>query len=177
MLRFYRFLSLLTLLVCTTFSARADTIPNKQIDAQGFQSDVAASQQIRAGRRLTEDQFLEMANQPGNIILDARSPARFEQMHIAGAKNLSFTDFTAKSLQDLIPSKDTKILIYCNNNVANSPIAFAPKAPSASLNLSTYTALFTYGYRNVFELGPVIDPATSKIKFEGSLTAASKGAN
>ena len=157
--------------VLLTFAClgHTETIPNKLIDAQGFQADVMASQQIRVDRRVTEEQFIEMATDKHTVVLDARSPARFEQMHIIGARNLAFTDFTEESLKNLIATKDTKILIYCNNNVANSPIAFAPKAPSASLNLSTYTALFTYGYRNVFELGPVVDPAKSKIKFEGSL--------
>ena len=64
-----------------------------------------------------------------------------------------------------MPDKDARILIYCNNNVKNSEVAYAPKAARASLNLSTYIALYSYGYRNVYELGPVVDPKTSKIKF------------
>ena len=59
----------------------------------------------------------------GTIILDARSSNRFEQLHIAGSKNLPFTDFTKETLKAVIPSKDSKILIYCNNNVLNSPAA------------------------------------------------------
>ena len=42
--------------------------------------------------------------------------------------------------------------------------------PTASLNLSTYVALYTYGYRNVYELGPLVDPKTSKLPFAGSAT-------
>jgi hypothetical protein len=41
--------------------------------------------------------------------------------------------------------------------------------PPASLNLSTYVALYTYGYRNIYELAPLIDIKASKLKFE-SLT-------
>jgi hypothetical protein len=41
--------------------------------------------------------------------------------------------------------------------------------PAASLNLSTFIALYTYGYRNVWELaGPPIDPARSLLTFEGT---------
>jgi phage shock protein E len=36
------------------------------------------------------------------------------------------------------------------------------------LNLSTYIALYNYGYRNVYELGPLIDIRTSRLAFESS---------
>ena len=41
----------------------------------------------------------------------------------------------------------------------NAPRAFPTKRADASLNLSTYIALYSYGYRNVYELGPLLDPA------------------
>lgn len=149
-------------------------IENPQIDADMFFTHVRESQALRANRRITEAQFMEMAQDPNTIVLDARSRDRYAQMHIQGAKSLSFTDFTAQTLAEIIPSPETRILIYCNNNIENSPIAFATKAPPASLNLSTYTSLYTYGYKNVYELGPVIDPATSQLKFEGTLLQASQ---
>ena len=148
------------------------TVENQQIDSDTFLEHVQESHQIRTQRILSEEQFIQMAMDPDTIILDARSTDRFDQMHIQGAKSLSFTDFTAESLAQVIPSKDTRVLIYCNNNVTNSPIAFATKAAPASLNLSTYTSLYTYGYQNVYELGPVIDPQTSKLQFEGTLLSA-----
>ena len=83
------------------------------------------------------------------------------------ALNLPFTEFTEDSLAKLIPNKDTKILIYCNNNFEGSPESFAAKAPAASLNLSTYTSLKAYGYKNVYELGPLLDIQKTKIPFEG----------
>lgn len=165
-----KYLLIIILIICGASTPTvAEPISNKSIDAKGFLLNVQNSQQLRDRRRVTEDKFIEMAKDKDTIILDARSSSRFDQMHVKGAKNLSFTDFTESSLKSVIPSKETRILIYCNNNVKNSPIAFAAKAPSASLNLSTYPALYAYGYKNVYELGPEIDPATSKITFEGSL--------
>ena len=163
--------ALLLLALTLPQALSADSIPNTQIDGKGFIANVMRSQQVREERRVTEDKFLEMAKDKATLILDARSPARFAQMHISGARNLAFTDFTEDSLKSIIPSKDSRILIYCNNNIENSPVAFPSKAPSASLNLSTLPALYGYGYKNVYELGPVLDPAKSKIKFEGSLLA------
>ncbi|MCM1982576.1 rhodanese-like domain-containing protein [Lyngbya confervoides] len=147
------------------------SIENPQIDSDTFLQHVTESHQLRSQRRISEQTFMEMAKDPNTIILDARTVERYNQLHVKGAKSLSFTEFTAENLAAVIPSKDTRILIYCNNNFENSPIAFATKAPSASLNLSTYTSLFSYGYRNVYELGPVIDPANSQLQFEGSLSS------
>ena len=146
-------------------------IANEQIDSQTFLRHVQESHQLRTDRRLTEDEFIQMAQEPNTIVLDARSRDRFEQMHITGAKSLNFTDFTEQTLAEVIPSKNTRILIYCNNNIENSPIAFATKLAPASLNLSTFTSLYTYGYHNVFELGPIINPKTSKLEFSGSLVS------
>ena len=35
----------------------------------------------------------------------------------------------------------------------------------AALNISTFISLYEYGYRNVFELGPVVNTDTSRIEF------------
>lgn len=77
--------------------------------------------------------------------------------------SLPFTDFTAAALARVIPTKETRILIYCNNNFVGDESAFAEKAIRASLNLSTWVALHTYGYDNVYELGPRLDVKTTKI--------------
>jgi len=114
-----------------------EPIPNRLIDYNGFQKIVDTSDPERESRRLTEDAFLKMMDEKGVVVLDARSPSKYELRHIKGAVNLPFTDFTAASLSGVLPGKEVKILIYCNNNFMGSPIAFASKMPPASLNLST----------------------------------------
>ncbi|TGN10041.1 rhodanese-like domain-containing protein [Leptospira ilyithenensis] len=146
---------------------QSDTIPNRLIDYNGFQKIVVESSEERENKRLTEDKFLEMMAGDQTVLLDARSENRYQLRHIKGAFNLPFTEFTEDSLAKLIPNKDTKILIYCNNNFEGSPESFAAKAPAASLNLSTYTSLKAYGYKNVYELGPLLDIQKTKIPFEG----------
>ena len=56
------------------------------------------------------------------------------------------------------------------HNFANAEGPFPSKLPSASLNLSTYIALYSYGYENVYELGPLIDVKTSKLELVSSAT-------
>ena len=64
----------------------------------------------------------------------------------------------------MLPDKGARILIYCNNNFRDAEGPFPSKMPTASLNLSTYIALYNYGYRNVYELGPLIDVQTTKLE-------------
>ena len=54
------------------------------------------------------------------VVLDARNASKYALRHIKGAVNLQFTDFAAGTLAQIIPSKTTKILIYCNNNFDSS---------------------------------------------------------
>ncbi len=146
-----------------------DPIPNPAIDMAGYLRVSSEAAQHRASRRLTEEQFLRMSAEPGTIILDARSKEKFDLLHIQGAVHLSFPDITVESLKRTLPDKSTRILIYCNNNFRNAEGPFPTKRADASLNLSTYIALYTYGYRNVYELGPQIDPKDSRLPFESNL--------
>ncbi len=147
-------------------------IPNAQIDYETFETTVETTGPLRENRRLTEAEFIDMLGQDDVVLLDARSAQRYEQRHISGAINLPFTEFTAESLAEVIPSSDTPILIYCNNNFEGDEIAFALKAPPASLNISTYNNLVIYGYENVYELGPLLDVDETQIPFVGSLVTA-----
>jgi len=46
------------------------------------------------------------------------------------------------------------------------------KAVTAALNLSTFITLYDYGYREVYELAPLLDVETSKLEFEGRARVA-----
>lgn len=141
-------------------------IDNPAIDMHGYLQDANHAATIRERRRLTEVEFLEMAQKPGAVVLDARSAAKYCELHVRGAVNLSFPDFTADALARVIPDKGSPVLIYCNNNFENAEGPFPTKAAKASLNLSTYIALYTYGYDNVYELGPLVDIHVSKLAFD-----------
>jgi rhodanese-related sulfurtransferase len=148
--------------------AQLPSIPNEHIDYQGFLKDASAISQVREQHRITEDQFLRMMDEPGTVVFDARSDDKFRLLHIKGAKHLALTDVTAADLIKVLPDKSARILIYCNNNFDNAPIAFTGKTAKASLNIYTYNTLFSYGYHNVFELGPFIDIRSTKLPFEGT---------
>jgi len=141
-------------------------LSNPAIDMAGYLRVSAEAARQREKRRLSEDEFIRMSREPGTVIVDARSREKYDELHVKGAINLSFPDIAFESLERTIPDKGTRILIYCNNNFRAGVPAFPTKKASASLNLSTYIALFDYGYRNVYELAPLLDRETSKLEFE-----------
>jgi hypothetical protein len=144
------------------------TAPNRQIDYPGFLHNAVQVGKLRLERRVSEQDFIEMSREPDTIIFDARSDSKYQMLHVQGARHLSLPDITAAELANVIPSKETRVLIYCNNNFENEPAALPTKAFTASLNLYTFNTLYSYGYTNVYELGPVIDITKSKLPFEGT---------
>ena len=153
--------------LCGGSSAREGGIANPAIDMPGYLAAAVAAAELRESHRVSEQEFLRLAAIPGTIVLDARSREKFDQLHVAGAVNLSFPDIAVASLRSMIPDERSRILIYCNNNFVDAEGPFPSKLPAASLNLSTFIALYTYGYRNVWELGPQLDLAHSILPFEG----------
>lgn len=147
--------------------ANEKPIPNRLINYDQFLQDARKVAELRSQRRITEDEFIRMAQDRSTIIFDARSTEKYRKLHIKGAKHLSLPDITAAELARIIPNKNTRILIYCNNNFENEVEAFPTKMPSASLNIYTFNTLYSYGYKNVYELGPLIDINKSKLPFEG----------
>ena len=160
---------------------------NPNIDFAGHLTVAQKAEQHRATRRLSEDDFLKASKEEGVIVLDARSKAMYDLLHIDGAINLSFPDIDVESLKKVLPDKKAKILIYCNNNFTPAagfpkpadgqqpnPMtvkvaeAMRPKGIALSLNISTYTTLFGYGYTNVYELAPLLDPAKTKLALVSS---------
>jgi hypothetical protein len=163
----YRSLLAIAMILAASFAIsaqRARAIPNPSIDMKAFLRMANEAARHRETRRLSEEEFIRMSGESGVVILDARSREMYDRLHISGAVNLSFPDITVASLERLFPDKQQRILIYCNNNFVNAQRAFPTKVAPASLNLSTYISLYTYGYRNVYELGPLLDAKTTKLE-------------
>ena len=170
-----RFLAPLVMLVAAAgLHAQTTQAPgNHLIDYDAFARNVSDVGSLREARRISEAEFMSMARDPGTVILDARSERLFALRHVAGAVNLSFPEFTEATLARIIPTRETRILIYCNNNFVGAPGSLPVKIAASALNVSTFVSLHAYGYRNVYELGPVIDVAQAEIAFAGSEVSGS----
>jgi hypothetical protein len=154
------------LLMCCLGASTAQAQDKPAIDRPGYLRSAGEAAAHRATRRVSQAEFLRMSREPGTVILDARSKEKYDELHLKGALNLSFSDIAVQTLNRVLPDKSARVLIYCNNNFANAEGPFPAKLASASLNLSTYIALYNYGYRNVYELAPLIDVRTSQLEFE-----------
>ena len=163
----YRLFLLTLTILCVTPLASTQTKPpiaNPAIDMNGYLRVSMEAAKHRETRRLSEADFIRMGGEFGTVILDARSRQKFDELHIRRAINLSFPDIAVESLTRMLPDKNARVLIYCNNNFKGAEQPFPTKMPVASLNLSTYIALYSYGYRNVYELGPLVDVKTTKLE-------------
>jgi len=164
------FLFLCFLALSAICPSRASEKPdaNPMIDYTGFLQDASKVGRLRDERRISEDDFIRMASEPGTVIYDARTRDKYELLHITGAIHLSLTDVTEGELSRVIPDKKTRILIYCNNNFENEREAFQSKRARASLNIYTFNTLYSYGYRNVYELAPLLDINKTRLRFSGT---------
>jgi hypothetical protein len=186
------FTILLMTMVVNSGLAQAQSYPKSKVSFEDFKGLVAKVENHRASRLINFNTFLKMSKESGVIILDSRSTFRYERVHVKGAKHLAFTDFTQDALAQVIPSFDTTILIYCNNNFDGNQIDFASKVASPrltrespvrsqmsaqakplmmALNIPTYINLYGYGYRNVYELDELVNVNDPRISFEGSIVS------
>jgi len=151
-----------------------NSLPSSEVDYDGFQELTDDVYEYRKTRLVNFDAFLKKSKEKGVLILDTRSKERYDQKHIKGAVHLNFSDFTAQKLAKIIPTFDTPILIYCNNNIANDPIHFAMKSAPLALNIPTFINLYGYGYKNIYELENLIPIEHERIVFEGTTMKQSK---
>jgi hypothetical protein len=128
-----------------------------QINYSGFRNLTGEVEAYRADRLISLADFQLMADEANTIILDARSADAYAEGHIDGAVNLPFTDFTDQSLREVLRDANARILIYCNNNFSNNAQPVMLKRVELALNIQTFINLYGYGYRNVYELGEVVD--------------------
>lgn len=173
---------ILVLLALYTFTACAQE-KSPFVSFDDYEKLMADVKEHRMERLLSVEDFVKISEQENVIILDARSNTMYNSKHVKGAVNLNFSDFTQETLAEIIPSFDTKILIYCNNNfsddIQNFPTKFSipvnldikgggDKGITLALNIPTYLNLYGYGYKNVYELNEILSVSDPRIKFEGT---------
>ena len=138
---------------------------NPQIDYDGYRALIEEVQPYRRARLIDWKAFTADAAEPDVLILDARSAEQFAAGHIEGAVNVPLPEFSDERLAEVIGRMDRPILIYCNNNFRNDRPPVMLKSGRLALNLSTFTHLYGYGYRNVRELNDMIDLDDPKVKW------------
>lgn len=171
----------ISVLMCSTSKSTVPEYTKAKVNYSDFEVLVKTVKSHRVDRLISCHEFLEKSKMDNVIILDTRSKNMYDRKHIKGAVHLNFSDFTQKNLAEIIPDKNTAILIYCNNNFDGDEINFASKialpkpsknekkkALSLALNIPTYINLYGYGYKNVYELNELISIFDQNIIYEGT---------
>jgi|688.fasta_scaffold371161_2 hypothetical protein len=177
--------SLLAILLACSMGSAQTPVRQPICDSEGFLDFAQKAEQLRVKRLLSEADFAKAARDENTVVLDARGDGSFESLRVKGSKNLPYTSFSEKTLQEIIPNRSTRILIYCRNNI----LSCAPesekslkkdrhpypdelgrdnviKAPKVALNVPTYITLMVYGYENIWQLDAVVDPNNTPLEFE-----------
>jgi len=149
----------------------SESSDDSMIDYTGFLELSNKLSPIRESHKVDLSTFINYAEEENTIVLDSRSVSAYNQRHFKGAINIPFADFTENKLGKIIPSKDTRILIYCNNNFIGDTLSMMLKAPPLALNIPTFINLHGYGYENIYELSGYVDINTPSIrnKWTGTL--------
>lgn len=147
----------------------SENLPPSAVDYEEFLRLSAEIRSYRQKRMVDLKTFKKLSEKKGVIILDTRSKYAFDKKHLKGAVHLNFSDFTEGKLAQIIPSKTTTVLIYCNNNFRNDPENFAMKSMPLALNIPTFINLYGYGYTNIYELGNLVNIEHPDLEFEGNL--------
>ena len=150
---------------------------NPQMSFDDYHMLVTEVRPYRLARLIDWETFARAARQRGVLILDARSERQFAEGHVRGAVNVPLTEFSEERLAEVIgPNRNRPILIYCNNNFREDRRPVMLKSGRLALNLSTFTHLYGYGYRNIRELNDVVTMDDPRIRWMRGPAAAGNAA-
>ena len=95
-----------------------------------------------AYQQITQEDAKEMMDTQEVIILDVREQAEYDSGHIPGAVLLPVGTIDETTAAEVIPEKDSKVLVYCRSgNRSKTP----PRWPTWGTQTSTNSAASTPG--------------------------------
>lgn len=131
--------ALLTLLLAAlSTTAWAQTVPVHPIAPATYYRQSAAFDNPPIA---SYDNVAKWLQEKSVILVDVRNKEEYEEQHIRGAIHIAATDLTDEVLARAIPSKDARIVLYCNNNLHMSR--------RISLTTMAYPAFRQLGYNRV----------------------------
>lgn len=116
--------------------------PVKAADPVSFDQYKHGIQKINwKAHEISFEQFKKESQNRSVVILDLRSEAEYKEGHFKGAR-LMGADIKEEKLKQLVPNKQSKIIVYCTNT-------FFPSR-RISLNNVCLPQIIALGYPNVF---------------------------
>lgn len=136
--------------------------------------------------RLSEDAFIRLSREPGTVVLDVSDGETYRLLHVAGARHLTWQELAdADAVGKVLPDRETRILIYENNNYRtvrrrfethqSMAAEFSEERRSSGENVAVCRALQRHGYRHIYELAPYVRIDRSQLPLVASMTAVELG--
>ena len=91
-------------------------------------------------QQITQEEAKEMMDSQEVIILDVREQDEYDSGHIPGAVLLPVGSINETTAAEVIPDKDSTVLVYCR---------------SGNRSKTASSALAELGYTNIYELGGI----------------------
>ena len=112
------------------------------VNAENMFSDLEAENQFTAyiDESLTQEEAKEMMDTQEVIILDVREQDEYDSGHIPGAVLLPVGSIDEDTAAEVIPEKDSTVLVYCR---------------SGNRSKTASSALAELGYTNIYEFGGI----------------------
>ena len=112
------------------------------VNAENMFSDLEAENQFTAyiDESLTQEEAKEMMDTQEVIILDVREQDEYDSGHIPGAVLLPVGTIDEDTAAEVIPEKDSTVLVYCR---------------SGNRSKTASSALAELGYTNIYEFGGI----------------------
>lgn len=103
------------------------------------------------GKNINQNSYMQISQQEAKtmmdggdvVVLDVREQHEYDAGHIAGARLLPVGSIDEAGAAAVIPSKDTKVLVYCRSGNRS-------KTASAALVELGYTAVYEFGGINTW---------------------------
>lgn len=99
------------------------------------------SAEDRGYTMIDQEEAKRMMDTQTVIILDVREQYEFDEGHIAGAVLLPSTNINEETAAEVIPDKDSVVLVYCRTGIRS---------------LYAAATLAELGYTNVYEFGGIV---------------------
>ena len=99
------------------------------------------SAEDRGYTMIDQEEAKRMMDTQTVIILDVREQYEFDEGHIAGAVLLPSTNINEETAAEVIPDKDSVVLVYCRTGIRS---------------LYAAATLAGLGYTNVYEFGGIV---------------------
>ena len=104
----------------------------------------SAPEPAEAGyRQISQEEAKEMMDTETVVILDVREQSEFDAGHIPGAVLLPVGTITEETAADVIPEKDSVVLVYCRSGNRS-------KTASQTLAELGYTQVYEFGGINTW---------------------------